>query len=59
VTEALARLQVERGLPVIHGVFVFQKVAHARVRCLGRRHNRGREAAQTALEMARLMATLR
>lgn len=59
VTEALSRLQVEHCLPVIHGVFVFRKTEHARVRCLGREHNRGREAAQTALEMARLMASLR
>lgn len=58
VTEALARLQVDHALPVIHGVFVFKKVEHARVRCLGYKHNRGREAAQTALEMARLMAAL-
>jgi 6,7-dimethyl-8-ribityllumazine synthase len=59
VTEALVRLQVEHALPIVHGVFVFKKVEHARVRCLGRKHNRGREAAQTALEMARLMAALR
>lgn len=59
VTDALARLAIERALPVIHGVFVFRKVEHARVRCLGIKHNRGREAALTALEMARLMATLR
>jgi 6,7-dimethyl-8-ribityllumazine synthase len=43
-------------MPVIHGVFVFEKVKQARVRCLGQKHNRGAEAAQTALAMARVMA---
>jgi 6,7-dimethyl-8-ribityllumazine synthase len=59
VTHALARIQVQHKLPVIHGVFVFEKVKHARVRCLGKKHNRGTEAAQTALEMARVMKNLR
>jgi 6,7-dimethyl-8-ribityllumazine synthase len=59
VTHALAQIQVQHKLPVIHGVFVFEKVKHARVRCLGKKHNRGMEAAQTALEMARVMKNLR
>jgi 6,7-dimethyl-8-ribityllumazine synthase len=59
VTHALAQIQVLHKLPVIHGVFTFDKVKHARVRCLGKKHNRGTEAAQTALEMARVMKSLR
>jgi 6,7-dimethyl-8-ribityllumazine synthase len=59
VTHALAQIQVRHQVPVIHGVFVFEKEEHARVRCLGRKHNRGTEAAQTALEMARVMQGLR
>lgn len=58
VTHALAHIQVTHQLPVIHGVFVFDKQEHARVRCLGRTHNRGTEAAQTALEMARVIKDL-
>ena len=59
VTHALAQIQVLHRVPVIHGVFFFEKVKHAKVRCLGKKHNRGTEAAQTALEMARVMATLK
>ena len=59
VTHALAQIQVLEKIPVIHGVFVFEKVKHAKVRCLGKKHNRGTEAAQTALEMARVMKGLR
>jgi len=59
VTHALAQIQVQHKQPVIHGVFLFEKEEHARVRCLGQKHNRGVEAAQTALEMSRIMAALR
>lgn len=59
VTHALAQIQVQHKVPVIHGVFVFDKVKHAKVRCLGAKHNRGTEAAHTALDMARVMKSLR
>jgi 6,7-dimethyl-8-ribityllumazine synthase len=59
VTHALAQIQLQYRMPVIHGVFLFEKKEHARVRCLGKKHNRGTETAQTALEMARVMAGLK
>ena len=59
VTHALAAIQVQQRLPVVHGVFVFEKEKQARVRCLGTKHNRGAEAAHTALEMARVMGNLK
>jgi 6,7-dimethyl-8-ribityllumazine synthase len=58
ITHALAQIQVLHKIPVIHAVFMFDKVKHAKVRCLGKKHNRGTEAAHTALEMARVMKQL-
>ncbi len=58
VSASLARLQIEHGVPVIHEVLLLENEAQARARCLGRTHNRGAEAAQTALAMARVMASL-
>jgi 6,7-dimethyl-8-ribityllumazine synthase len=58
VTHALAQIQVLHRLPVVHAVFVFEQEEHARVRCLGRTHNRGTEAARTALEMGLVCARL-
>jgi 6,7-dimethyl-8-ribityllumazine synthase len=58
VTHALAQIQMQQKIPVIHGVFVFEKVKQAKIRCLSTKHNRGTEAAHTALEMARVMKGL-
>ena len=55
VSGALAQLQLEHSLPVIHEVLLLENVQQARERCLDARHNRGIEAARTAIEMTRVM----
>ena len=58
VTQALAQLQIQAALPVIHEVLLLENADQARVRCLDPKHNRGTEAAQSALQMARLLREL-
>lgn len=58
VTQAFAQIQVTYQVPVIHEVLVFTDPAQARERCLSDTHNRGTEAAMTALEMVRVMRSL-
>lgn len=58
VSMALAQIQVQYHVPIIHEVLLLENEEQAKVRCLGREYNRGAEAAQTALEMARIMKGL-
>ncbi|MDB6057660.1 MAG: ribH [Verrucomicrobiales bacterium] len=58
VTSALMEIQLQYGIPVIHEVLLLENRAQAKVRCLSKDHNRGMEAAQTALQMARVIQSL-
>lgn len=58
VSDALAQLQLKHALPVIHGVLLLDNEAQAKKRCLDPQHNRGIEAAHTALAMAKVMREL-
>jgi 6,7-dimethyl-8-ribityllumazine synthase len=59
VTDALQRIAVDYGVPVINVVLSFDNEDQARERCLENRINRGTEAARAAVEIADAMSKLR
>ncbi len=58
VSNSLVQIQITHEVPIIHEVLLLENEQQAKERCLSRTHNRGLEAAQTALEMARVMKNL-
>jgi 6,7-dimethyl-8-ribityllumazine synthase len=56
VTDALQRIAVDYGVPVINVVLSFDTQEQAVARCLKNKINRGTEAARAAVEIANVMA---
>jgi 6,7-dimethyl-8-ribityllumazine synthase len=59
VSHALMQIQLEHEIPIVHEVLLLENEGQARARCLNPSHNRGAEAAQTAMAMAHVMEKLR
>jgi 6,7-dimethyl-8-ribityllumazine synthase len=59
VTDALQRIALEHGVPIINAVLSMETEAQARERCLGAKINRGVEAARAAVQIAKVMRGLR
>jgi 6,7-dimethyl-8-ribityllumazine synthase len=59
VTDALQRIAIEHGVPVINAVLSLENESQARERCLEDKINRGTEAARAAIEIVNVMSDLR
>ena len=59
VTNALQRIALDYGVPVINCVHTFSTEIDAQERCLEDKINRGTEAARAAIEIANVMSNLR
>jgi 6,7-dimethyl-8-ribityllumazine synthase len=59
VTDALQRIAVENGVPIINVVLSFDNETQARARCLENEINRGTEAARAAVEIANVLSEVR
>lgn len=58
VAAGLMQISIAEDVPVVFGIVTANNRQQARVRCLGKKYNRGREAAVTAIRMARLWKKL-
>ena len=59
VTDALQRIALDHGVPVINAVLSLNDASEARERCLENQINRGTEAARAAVGIANIMYDLR
>jgi 6,7-dimethyl-8-ribityllumazine synthase len=59
VTDALQRIALDYGVPVINCVHTFSSEIDAQERCLEDKINRGTEAARAAIAIANVMSDLR
>jgi 6,7-dimethyl-8-ribityllumazine synthase len=59
VTDALQKIAVDHGVPVINAVLSFENETQASERCLENEINRGTEGARAAVEIASVMSELR
>jgi 6,7-dimethyl-8-ribityllumazine synthase len=59
VTDALQRIALEHGVPVINSVLTLNSEFQAQERCLEDKINRGTEAARAAIEIVNVMSGLR
>jgi 6,7-dimethyl-8-ribityllumazine synthase len=59
VTDALQRIAIEDGIPVINAVLSLKTETQARERCLEGEMNRGTEAARAAVQISTMLADLR
>lgn len=58
VAHGLTSIAIQTGVPTVFGIVTANNLRQARVRCLGKQYNRGREAAHTAIALARLWKSL-
>lgn len=59
VTDALQKIAIDHGVPVINAVLSLETEAQARERCLGSKINRGKEAARAAVTVGEVLDDLR
>jgi 6,7-dimethyl-8-ribityllumazine synthase len=51
VTNALMQISLQHDTPVVHQVITVKTEAEAKARCFGKKLNRGREAAECAMQL--------